>query len=47
MPPYNGIGAYSLPGCLFVSPSSLCECNSSEVVGPIAVIFGRIIDHEV
>ena len=34
--------------CLFVRPiRSFCECNSSEVIGPIAFIFGRMISHEV
>ena len=29
----------------FVCPASLCECNSSEFVGPITFIFGRMIGH--
>ena len=33
--------------CLFVRPTSLCECNSSEVIDQIAFIFGRMIGHDV
>jgi hypothetical protein len=32
---------------LLVRSSSICECISSEVVGLIAFIFGRMIGHEV
>jgi hypothetical protein len=33
--------------CSFFRPASLRECNSSEVVGLIAFIFGRINCHDV
>jgi len=43
---YGGIEFFSLSiGSSvrsFVRPASLCECNSSEVFGSIAFIFGRI-----
>jgi hypothetical protein len=33
--------------CSFDCPSSICECNSSEVFGPIVLIFGRMICQDV
>ena len=33
--------------CQFVCPPSFYKCNFSEVVGPIAFIFGRIIGQDV
>ena len=50
MPTYNSIGAYRFLVCSFVysfvHPASLCEFNSSEVINPMAFIFGRIIGHD-
>jgi hypothetical protein len=31
----------------FVRPTSPCKWNSSEVIGPIALMFGTMIDHGV
>ena len=33
--------------CSFVRPALLCKCSSSQVLGPIALIFGRMIGHDV
>ena len=43
---YRLLGASSLV-CSSVCPVSLCECNSSEVIGLIASIFGKMIGHDV
>jgi hypothetical protein len=40
-PAYNSMGAYSFFICPIVCPIALCECNTSEVVDPIAFMFGH------
>jgi hypothetical protein len=41
------MGAYSFLVYLFVCPTSLCEFNSSDVIGLIAFIFYMMIGHDV
>ena len=44
---YNSMVAYGFSVCSSIRLASLFECNSSEVFGPTAVVFGRIIAHDV
>ena len=43
----HNMGTYSFSVCLFVRPVSLCEYNSSVIVGRIGFIFGMMIIHDV
>ena len=45
MPPYY-CSFFGFFVCMFVPPSSLCECNFSEIIGLLAFIFGGMIGND-